>query len=63
MHPGAVLKQIKEAGFKDKRAVKSEPLCLSISSSRDSSVLNCHILMSLGVLEVTRGQSGVHHRL
>lgn len=64
MHPGAVLKQIKAAGFKDKRAVKSEPLCLSTSFSRDRAVvLNCHILMSLGVLEVTGGQSGVHHRL
>lgn len=31
IHPGVVLKQIKAARFKVKHAVKSEPLCLSIS--------------------------------
>lgn len=32
--PGSVLKQIKAAHFKDKGAVKSEPLHLSINSNR-----------------------------
>lgn len=71
MDPGGIPKPIKAARFKGKRAVKSEPLSLSISSRGIKAVKSLFQMSvktdrfffcefaSLGVLEVTGGRAGV----